>query len=239
MNDKTYISQNNQASIMWVAKVKLIHSNCISSQLCKKYGIVNLVYGLGYYEDKNHIYFNILHIPRGDEKKVKNFIREVKKDKRIVKFEQSGEMFFTLIREPKKNHYLVHFYNPKIFYLKPDINTASGHEIYEIASWDKKELQKFIEMCKEHMQGELLKLKDEKVSSIFMPNISPKLTTKQLQALSLANSHGYYNYPRRIQQEDLARIMKVSKSTFQSHLRHAEKKIMPFLIGQAQFLHEG
>jgi predicted DNA binding protein len=222
---------------MWVAKVKLVHKACITSQLTRKHEVTNLVYGLGCYEEKGFLYFNILHIPRGTEKNKQSFIKDVKKDKRILKFEQSGGMFFTLIREPVKNKHLVHFYNPKIFYLKPDINTPTGHEIYEIASWDKKPLMGFVKMAKKHMQGELLKLKKEKVADLFIPHITTKLTEKQLQAISLANSYGYYNYPRRINQEQLAKIMKLSKSTFQSHLRAAEKKIMPFLIGQAQLLH--
>ena len=225
-------------SKVWVAKVKLVHQDCITSQLTRKYNITNLVYGLGCYQEKDFLYFNILHVPRGDEKDIKSFIKDVKKDSRIVKFEQSSGMFFTLVKEPKKNKHLVHFYNPKIFYLKPDLNTPTGHEIYEIASWDKKPLMEFINMTKKHMQGELLKLKDEKVTDLFFPHITTKLTEKQLQAISLANSYGYYNYPRRINQEQLAKIMKLSKSTFQSHLRTAEKKIMPFLIGQAQLLNQ-
>jgi predicted DNA binding protein len=223
---------------VWVAKVKLVHQNCITSQLTKKHNVTNLVYGLGCYQEKGNLFFNILHVPRGTEANVKAFIKEVKKDPRIIKFEQSGGMFFTLVKEPEINKHLVHFYNPKIFYLKPDLNTPTGHEVYEVASWDKKPLMDFVNMTKKHMRGELLKFKDEKVTDLFFPHVTTKLTEKQLQAISLANSYGYYNYPRRINQEDLARIMRVSKSTFQSHLRTAEKKIMPFLIGQAQILNQ-
>ena len=198
---------------MWVAKVRLVHKDCITSQLTRKYNITNLVYGLGYYEEKGFLYFNIMHIPRGEEKQKKLFIQEVKKDKRIIKFEQAGGMFFTLVKEPIKNRHLIHFYNPKIFFLKPDINTADGHEIYEIGSWDKKELQKFITMAKEHMQGELLKLKQEKVADIFFPHITTGLTEKQMRAISLAESNGYYDYPRRIDLDLLSRMMKIYKST--------------------------
>ncbi|MFA6462325.1 MAG: helix-turn-helix domain-containing protein [Candidatus Woesearchaeota archaeon] len=221
---------------MWVAKIRLVHKDCITSQLTKKYGITNLVYGLGYYSDKNFLYFNIMHIPRGEEDKKKAFINEVKKDKRIIKFEQAGGMFFTLVKEPNKNKHLIQFYNPKIFFLKPDINTSDGHEVYEIGSWDRKEIQKFIDMAKKHMEGELLKLKREKVADIYLPHIATQLTDKQLQAISLAESNGYYDYPRHIEQEMLARIMKVSKSTYQNHLRIAEKKLMPFLVGNARMI---
>jgi predicted DNA binding protein len=220
--------------VMWVAKVKLVHKECITSQRTKKFNVTNLVYGLGTYEDKNYIYFNIIHFPRGTETNVRKFIDDVKKDKRMVKFEESEGMFFTLIREPKKNQHLSDFFNPKIFYLKPDINTPTGHEIFEVASWDRKELEKFIDMTKKKMKGELLKLKEERVVDLFFPHVSAKLTNKQRMALSLANKLGYYDYPRKIDQIQLAKIMKTSKSTFQYHLRMAEKKIMPFLMGNYQ-----
>ncbi|MBT7902391.1 hypothetical protein HN587_00910 [Candidatus Woesearchaeota archaeon] len=223
---------------MWVAKVKIVHKECITSQLTKKHNVTNLVYGLRTYEDKTHIYFNVIHFPRGEDKNVKAFIKEVKKDKRMVKFEESEGMFFTLFKEPKKNKHLSDFFNPKIFYLKPDINTPTGHEIFEVASWDRKELQKFVDMTKKHMQGEILKLKEEKIVDFFFPHLTAKLTNKQRTAISLANQYGYYDYPRKIDQDQLAKLMKTSKSTFQYHLRIAEKKIMPFLLGNYQMLNE-
>lgn len=223
---------------MWVAKVRLVHKDCITSQLTKKHNITNLVYGLSSYQDNKYIYFNVIHFPKGDKKNVANFIKDVKKDKRIIRFEQSGTMFFTIYREPKKNSYLLEFYNPKIFYLKPDINTSTGYEVYEIGSWEKKELKKFIDMTKKHMQGELLKMKEEKVVDFFFPHITAKLTNKQIMAFSLANELDYYDYPRKINQDGLAKIMKTTKSTLQYHLRIAEKKMMPLLIGNYQMLNK-
>jgi predicted DNA binding protein len=91
-------------------------------------------------------------------------------------------------------------------------------------------------MAKDHMQGELLKLKQEKVADIFFPHITTGLTEKQMRAISLAESNGYYDYPRRIDLDLLSRMMKISKSTYQNHLHMAEKKIMPFLIGNARLI---
>ena len=58
---------------------------------------------------------------------------------------------------------------------------------------------------------------------------APNLTDKQKNALSLAIEGGYYGYPRRITLEKLGKIQGMSYSTYQFHLRTAEKKIMPFL----------
>ena len=53
-----------------------------------------------------------------------------------------------------------------------------------------------------------------------------RLSPKQRQALLTAYGLGYYDVPRRISSEDVARHLKVDKSTVVEHLRKAEKKIL-------------
>ena len=55
----------------------------------------------------------------------------------------------------------------------------------------------------------------------------PDLTKKQKQALELAINNGYYDYPKKITMEKLAKLMKISYSTYQQHLKTSESKIMP------------
>ena len=65
-----------------------------------------------------------------------------------------------------------------------------------------------------------------KPSSLLITNVLPFMTERQKEALQLAVKNGYYEYPRQIDLMKLAKIMKVSYSTFQFHLRRAENKIM-------------
>lgn len=53
-----------------------------------------------------------------------------------------------------------------------------------------------------------------------------RLSPKQRQALLTAYGLGYYDVPRRISSEDVARHLKVDKSTVVEHLRKAQKKIL-------------
>jgi hypothetical protein len=59
--------------------------------------------------------------------------------------------------------------------------------------------------------------------------VAPKITVKQRKALELAVHGGYYDYPRKITLEDLAKQMGVSYATYQAHLRKAEQKLLPAL----------
>ena len=60
-------------------------------------------------------------------------------------------------------------------------------------------------------------------------SIYPKLAQKQKEAIELAVKHNYYDYPRKIDLEGLAKIAKVKRQTLQENLRRAEKKLVPFL----------
>ena len=60
--------------------------------------------------------------------------------------------------------------------------------------------------------------------------LHPKLSPKQKEAVELAVKEGYYNYPRKIDLEGLAKLSKVKRQTYQENLRRAEKKLVPFLI---------
>jgi predicted DNA binding protein len=45
-------------------------------------------------------------------------------------------------------------------------------------------------------------------------------------ALLTAYGLGYYDVPRRTPSEDIAKLLKIDKSTFAEHLRKAEKRIV-------------
>jgi hypothetical protein len=57
-----------------------------------------------------------------------------------------------------------------------------------------------------------------------------RLTTQQMRILRLAYSEGYYDVPRKISTEELAKLLKMEKGNVGEHLRRAEKNIMDFLM---------
>ncbi len=56
--------------------------------------------------------------------------------------------------------------------------------------------------------------------------LGPGLTQKQLDALKVAVSNGYYDIPRRARMENLAQKLRVRRVAMQERLRRAERTIM-------------
>ena len=168
-----------------------------------------------------------MHILQGKEEDKKKFVKDLKKEKVIKKLEQKGNYIFTLNEESLQKQYYSPVFNPKIIQVKPVAQRTDGYEDWELASWDKEILMKIIDVPV--FDVELKSVEESKLSDIFLPQIYPKLSTRQREAIELAVKSGYYNYPRRIHLEKLADISRVKRQTFQENLRKAEKQLIPFL----------
>jgi len=172
------------------------------------------------------------HILEGEEKNIKNYIKNVKKDKRVKKLEVKKNFMVSLVIEKRTKirlKTLKTLYNPKLIYIKPGINFPDGTEIWEIGSFDKKDLAKLISFIEKYYQGKLFFLKEIKIPKMFIPEIMPELTDKQHNAFKIASEKGYYEFPRKTNLHKLAKISKISRPTFEEHLRKAEIKLLGFL----------
>jgi len=67
----------------------------------------------------------------------------------------------------------------------------------------------------------------------FPPNSSiGRLTDKQRRVLLTAYKLGYYDVPRRITAEKLARKLSLVKSTFSAHVRKAERRLLAEMLSE-------
>lgn len=214
---------------MWKAVFEGSHQSCQLAPLCKKCNVTDFVYLINAWEEQDLFYYSEAHILQGDEKNVKKFIAGLRKQKSIIKFEQKGNFIFTLDRKPRWMAAYMPLWDKRIIQTKPVIQRADGTELWEMACWDKEPLTHILERLPKEFSITLKSITETKINDIFLPHIMPKLSAKQKEVLRLAVSRGYFDFPRKINLQGLAKELKISKQTLQQHLRIAEKKLVPFL----------
>ena len=193
--------------------------------LAKRYAVSVSGYPVSHQVKKDCVAVTTSAVFSGKDNDIKAFCRALKKDKRTLELDVRGNFGIIYMEQHIANRF---FYQAGVIYTKPAIVTEKGEYIFELAAWDKSRLMKVINSTK-MFKSRLHWIKQKRISSVHVINISPNLTEKQRQCLELAIKNDYYTCPRSIDLKTLAKLAKVSYSTFQFHLRNAEKKLIPFM----------
>lgn len=216
---------------MWIAKLKLKH-DCILGNRCEKFKVILQSVAFSVIKGKNRTVTSSMHCLSGAPEAIDGFISDLKKDKNVIKIERKGNMFFLLEKTEVK---AVAFYTPKIIFIKPVLIDKAGYETWEIGSWEKEEVSKFIKDVRKGIEDfDLLKFYQIAIDNVFFPKLMPNLTDKQRRAIELAIEEGYYRSPRKIGLRELAKLMGVSLTTFEQHLRSSEEKLIPNLLSYSK-----
>jgi predicted DNA binding protein len=217
---------------MWITKLKLMHKDCPIVTRCKRFRLVVFSYPSTWYVERGKKFSTTTcYFQSSDESKKNAFIEDLRADKRITHLEISGNIFSYEIDLGKKGEHVMLYYARQIIFVKPVVNHYDGHEYWEVASWKREVLEQFIDELKTHMDAcVILKIENVPLTDVYFPNVLPKLSKGQQEAIELAYNEGYYSYPRKVSLEDLARISQVGVSTFQEHLRKAEVKLLPVIM---------
>lgn len=219
---------------MWSLKIKVREKGNIYGEKTVRHKVKVYFYSQNHYEESGKVYFVASGIIEGDEKQKKKFLTDLKNDKKVAYIEWNNDFFVCTYFEQKTSERAEAVkvaYNPRLIFLKPAIIDEEGWEDWEIASTRRQDLEVFVKYARtlQNVESQLFYLKQQKISSLMIYAMLPKLTGQQKTALILAVENGYYGYPRKITLEQLAKQMKLSVSTFQFHLAKAEGKLVPFL----------
>jgi hypothetical protein len=209
---------------MWVMKLKTNPSQQFLGSLAIKHQVSMTGYPLSYYKDDKWLYLIAAGMFFGDEKNIRSLMKDMKTKQEVVNFEINGDFAIVTIKQPLFSE---PFYNPQLIRPGPVTINKDGNHIWNLASFDRKVLEEVLEFSEKHIGAKLIKFKQEKVSNISFTKLLPDLTKHQKMAMGLAIKHGYYDYPKKINMEKLAGMMKISYSTFQAHLKKAEGKLLP------------
>jgi hypothetical protein len=220
---------------MWYLKYKYKHSDCIYAPKLQELNLNGYFYYLGEYVKGDYVYTSAMLHLIGEEKAIKRYIRYIKNHKDVVNLEVYENLIFILAKHKKELSLYEAVYNPILIYPAPAYLGKEGFEVIEVASWDRKAIQNLIssiEKNKTTTYFEILQFKEKVLEEVYVSRLMPKLASKQKEAITIAFRNGYYNFPRKINLDELAKSMKVSKQTFRENLRKAEAKIIPKFISE-------
>lgn len=212
---------------MWVLKLKLSAKNQFLGSLAIKHKVSMTGYPLSYYKDKKFLYLVSAGILFGAEKNKKDLIKDAKSRKEMVEFEKNGDFVITVTKQPL---FTEPVYHPKIIRPRPVIINKDGFHIWELASFEKHLLEKVLGFAKKYLDGKIISFRQERLSNIHFTKMVPDLTQKQKRAMELAINKGYYEYPKKVKMENLAKMMKISYATYQAHLKKAEGRLIPSIF---------
>lgn len=213
---------------MWITKLKIKH-DCVIGNRCEKFQVTTTGTPFNVFIERGVTHSPQIQMLQGDEKDIKEFIKDLRKDKRIVNLEVEGNTLFFI--EIRKDKIPSTFHHAKLIFVKPVFVDKAGYEYWEVASWKKMILSDFIAHLEREIKNvEIQKIEETKIIDIYFAHLLPDLTSHQKRALELAFEKGFYAWPKRTDLGQLAKVMKVSVPTFREHLKRAEEKLMPDLI---------
>jgi len=107
---------------------------------------------------------------------------------------------------------------------------SDAREFYRVLAPTRDRLKQLLERLQEFGGANLEALTDVGAEAlqvqVDLGEVAGQLTKKQLAALSTAVEAGYYDSPRRTSTERLAVSFRISRTTFEEHLRKAESKVL-------------
>ena len=212
---------------MWIAKIKFSSEGTLIGSKAQKYKVTLFGFALSYFYEKNNIIVHITGTLFGGEENKKNFVKELKKEDRVINFELNNDFFVGTIKEPT---YTKQIYNKNIIHVAPALISDQGYEIITIGCFEREPLIIIANILKKEKNGVLISIQKKKIKSISIIKVHPDLTKKQKQAIEMAIKHGYYHSPRKIDLKSLAKMSRLSFSTYQVHLRKAEEKLIPYFF---------
>ena len=218
---------------MWYLKFMVKHKGCIYSPYTKKFGITDFTYPMGHVLKGDEVHLSAIHVLQGPPAGVRKYITYLKKHPDILRIEGAGNVFFTLATEKVYPEEYQAVYNPELIFVAPIINGKDGCEIWQLASWNREPLQELIALSKRSsivIEFRLLEFRRKVIHDVYVASLVPKLSPQQFEALRIAYEEGFYQFPKKTDLNQLARMMKKSKATVQEHLKKAEAKMMPFLL---------
>ncbi len=210
---------------MYKVQFNIQHKDCWGSEISKKFPQLKFAsVDVRWVKGKvAHILVADLLKVEGNTKEFNKVIEYLKKRKWVTKVEiiskSKGKVHIRTLTQhnPKHEQFSDLFFNNNLFMVAP-VKFEEGYEKWFLATADKKNIAAVYNQLKKKHKTKLVYLKEE--------TIGEDLTQKQREILNFAKHFGYYECPRKKGATEIAKLLKIPKTVFLSHLRKAENKII-------------
>lgn len=208
---------------MWVAEFKVWHQGSPLLPISEKLDVHLFSQYLNTFEENGVAKIMRLAVFWGKDKE--KAVEELRASPRAeIIYREGDQLFFT---QSATGSFHTTVSDKHVFFLGP-ILEEKGFQWWKVGSNKKENLLNFFQKIKK-MKGyaniELLGIKDQKISTILFSRI-PDFPEKDLIWWKTALAEGYYEYPRRISLEQLAKKLGVPYTTLKDHLRKTEIALM-------------
>ena len=216
---------------MWRCDI-LYSYPCKPSILSKKYKVTAFIYVINKYRSGGFSYVSSMRIIRGHMPALRRYIKEAKEDRNVIDLEIEGNILYYTYKFLPQELLTTPIFDitPELIFVKPLIFTPDGLCRISLVSISRNAIQDLLKKLKQRGRIIRFSIVQEKIKTVFQPYVAPKLTDIQKSAALLAYEQGYYDIPKRILLEKLAKISKKSKSTFHDNLKRAESKIIKWVL---------
>ena len=145
---------------MWRLKLKLSSEKQFLGQMAQKHNVSMTGYPLSYWRDKKHIYLISVGFMFGEESNKQSLLKDIRKQPEYVESEQSGDFIIFTTKQPLFSEPV---YSPRIIRLNPVIINKDGYHIWDLASFNRKELEKVIGFSTKYLDAKILVFRKEKI----------------------------------------------------------------------------
>lgn len=210
------------------------HGNCWLQEATERHRDLTLVVSSVYQVDETIHIDLFAHAPRPET--VQDAFREWQRDARVKKISRLYEgpkgVRFHASYSAKNSIY------PHIIHHTPvslgAVSMTLGVEYYSLLG-ESEDVQSLLKVLGTEGVTKVLSIKNlqespEPISRDLATELMDEFTEKQMEALILAHSEGYYNWPRELSASDLADRLGLSSAAFLDHLRRAESKALDMVI---------
>ena len=217
-----------------ILKVSMRPYRSVLSKATAKSGVVALIYGV--YE-KDGLAYTLLRCGYKKHSQYRDFISVLESTPQVreIKILEKRRRSCSLMLIKDFCDFYDKIMSKRILVLTPYVMSRGLRKFIAVVP-DKGELNAFHKMLERH--GQVLsreRLTFEQAMSHLERNVvsidlNSMLTPRQLEILSIAYRHGYYDWPRKIRLDEISSLMKISKTTVSEHIRRAELKIIRFML---------